>query len=196
MSNSEEMRSTPGPSEARALLHPCVPHGRPAAVAIMPKRKVRGARARGAGLPPPPPPLPPPSSFSVWAQAAILLLPRAGGGGLSLLQVRPPAVPPLHGRRPLRTVSPRPLPPTLASLSGCHFRRGAPSGGGGGQSAWPVGYRRRSRGSAPEGRSPSTTALCEGASGPTLLPSTRSSPRRRVIPRPLPCSSSIMQTVS
>lgn len=80
-----------------------------------------------------PPPLPPPpSSFSVSAEAAILLLPRAGVGGPSLLQVRPPAVPPLHGHRPLRTVSPRPLLSTPANRSGCHFRRGAASGGGGG----------------------------------------------------------------
>lgn len=80
-------------------------------------------------------PLPPPllpSSFSVSTEAAILLLPRAVVGGPSLLQVRPPAVPPLHGHRPLRTVSPRPLLPTPANHSGCHFRCGAPSGGGGG----------------------------------------------------------------
>ena len=59
-----------------------------------------------------------------------MLLPRAGVGGPSLLQVRPPAVPPLHGHRPLRTVSPRPLLPTPANRLGCHFRRGALSGGG------------------------------------------------------------------
>lgn len=63
-----------------------------------------------------------------------MLLPRAGVGGPSLLQVRPPAVPPLHGQRPLHTVSPRPLLPTPANRLGCHFRRGALSGGG---SGWP-----------------------------------------------------------
>lgn len=46
--------------KARAPLHPRVQLLRPAAAATMPKRKVRGARAPGAG-PPPPPPLPPPS---------------------------------------------------------------------------------------------------------------------------------------
>lgn len=129
------------------------------------------------------PPPPPPSSFSVSTEVAILLLPRAGVGGLSLLQVRPPAVPPLHGHRPLRTVSPPPsssdtrqplglpLPPWRAKWG----RR---------RLAWPVGYRRRSWGSAPEGRSPAPPPSV-GACGPTQLPP-RSSPRRRVIPRPCP----------
>lgn len=145
---------------------------------LSPDRLLCGGLALSRGPPLPPPP--PPSSFSVWAQAAILLLPRAGVGGLSLLQVRPPAVPPLHGHRPLRTVSPRPLLPTPASLSGCHFRRGARSGGGGGSPGLSV------TGGAAGGRhlreGPPAPPPSVGASGPALLPS-RSSPRRRVIPR-------------
>lgn len=121
---------------------------------------------------------PPPSSFSVLTEAAILLLPRAGLGGPSLIQVRPPAVPPLHGHRPLRTVSPPlassdtrqplglPLPPWSAKWG----RR---------RLAWPVGHRRRSWGSAPEGKSPAPPPLV-GTSGPTLLP--KSSPRRQWFP--------------
>lgn len=62
-----------------------------------------------------------------------MLLPRAGVRGPSPLQVRPPAGPPPHGLRPLRTVSPRPPLSTPAVRSGCHFRRGAASGGGGGR---------------------------------------------------------------
>uniref|UniRef100_A0ABK0LKW9 Transcription factor BTF3 n=3 Tax=Boreoeutheria TaxID=1437010 RepID=A0ABK0LKW9_RAT len=93
-------------------------------------RSRRGRASRGPL--PPPPPLPP-RSFSVSAEAAILLLPRAGVRGPSPLQVRPPAGPPPHGLRPLRTVSPRPPLSTPAVRSGCHFRRGAASGGGGGR---------------------------------------------------------------
>lgn len=93
-------------------------------------RRERGGAGCVTWAPLPPPRLP--SSFSVSTEAAILLLPRAGVGGPSLLQVRPPAVPPLHGHRPPRTVSPRPFLPTPANRSGCHFRGGAPSGGGGG----------------------------------------------------------------
>lgn len=91
--------------------------------------RARRSRASRGPLPLPPPP----RSFSVSAKAAILLLPRAGVGGPSPLQVRPPAGPPSHGLRPLRTVSPRPPLPTPAVRSGCHFRRGAASGGGGGR---------------------------------------------------------------
>lgn len=101
---------------------PCPPPPR------LPRRR-RGRASRG---PLPPPPLPP-RSFSVSVEAAILLLPRAGVGGPSPLQVRPPAGPPPHGLRPLRTVSPRPPFSTPAVRSGCHFRRGAASGGGGGR---------------------------------------------------------------
>lgn len=104
----------------------CRTHPHPASL----PRSRRGRASRGPL--PPPPPLPP-RSFSVSAEAAILLLPRAGVGGPSPLQVRPPAGPPPHGLRPLRTVSPRPPLSTPAVRSGCHFRRGAASGGGGGR---------------------------------------------------------------
>lgn len=122
---------------------------------------------------------PPPSSFSVLTEAAILLLPRAGVGRPSLLQVRPPAVPPLHGHRPLRTVP----PPALSSDTRQPLRVPLPPRSakwGRRRLAWPLGYRRRSWGSAPEERSPPPPPLA-GASGPKLLPP-RSSPRRRVVP--------------
>lgn len=103
------------------------------AAAVPTPRQPRLPRARRGRASRGPLPPPPPRSFSVSAEAAILLLPRAGVGGPSPLQVRPPAGPPPHGLRPLRTVSPRPPLPTPAVRSGCHFRRGAASGGGGGR---------------------------------------------------------------
>lgn len=100
-------------------------------------------------------------------EAAILLLPRAGVGGPFLLQVRPPAVPPLHGHRPLCTVSPPPSSSDTRQPLGLPLPPWSTEWGRR-RLAWPVGYRRRSWGSAPEERSPAPPAPA-GTSGGRAL---------------------------